>query len=395
MGPLDDIRVLELGVLIAGPFCGQLLGDFGAEVLKIEQPRVGDPMRGWGEVLVDGESLFWTKIARNKKSITLNLRDPKGQEIFKRLVADADVVVENFRPGTMEKWGLGYDVLSALNPGLVMTRVSGYGQTGPSATRAGYGSIGEAMGGLRYTTGDPDRLPSRTGLSIGDSLAGTYAALGTLTALHNRSRTGKGQVVDMAIYEAVFAMTEGLVPEYAIAGHIRERTGSILPKAAPSNVYPCKDGMVLIAANQDTVFKRLAKAMDREDLISNEQFASHEARGVHQTTLDKLISDWSGTFTMEELQALCDQFGVPCGKIFTAPDMLSDPQFGARDSIIEVETKRLGRVPMQNTFPRLTDTPGRILKAAPDLGEHNEDIYKTTLGMTEDEIVNLAKAGIV
>ncbi|MFM7121341.1 MAG: CaiB/BaiF CoA transferase family protein, partial [Gammaproteobacteria bacterium] len=281
-GPLADLRVIELGQLIAGPFCGQLLGDMGAEVIKVEAPGEGDPMRTWGQ----GLPVWWPVIARNKKSITLNLREPDGQALLRQLVADADVLIENFRPGTMEKWGLGYAELSAINPRLIMVRVSGFGQTGPYAHRAGYGSIGEAMGGIRYLAGDPDRPPSRVGLSIGDSLAATFACLGTLAALHHRTRSGRGQIVDAAIYEAVLAMMESTIPEYTEAGVIRERSGAILPKIAPSNVYPTRDGdMILIGANQDSVFARLCDAMGESELAVDARYATHTARGERQAEL--------------------------------------------------------------------------------------------------------------
>ena len=264
--PLDDIRVVELGQLLAGPFCGQLLGDFGAEVIKVEDPTNGDPMRQWGREKPYGKSLWWPVVARNKKSVTANLRTEAGQDLVRRLIARADVLIENFRPGTLERWGLAPEQLWEINPGLIVTRVTGFGQTGPYASRAGYGSIGEAMGGIRYVTGDPDRAPARAGISLGDSLAATFAALGTLVALHQRGRTGRGQVVDSAIYEAVLAMMESLLPEWQIAGYQRERTGTTLPNVSPSNVYPTADGeVVLIAANQDTVFRRLAEVMGRPE----------------------------------------------------------------------------------------------------------------------------------
>ncbi|TNE58386.1 MAG: CoA transferase [Alphaproteobacteria bacterium] len=395
MGPLNDLRVLELGVLIAGPFCGQLLADFGAEVIKIEQPGIGDPMRQWGEVLVDGQSLFWAKIGRNKKSVTLNLRVREGQELFKQLVAKSDVVIENFRPGTMEKWGLGYEVLKEINPKLIMTRVSGFGQDGPYAPRAGYGSIGEAMGGIRYTTGDPDRLPSRTGWSIGDSLAATYAALGTMMALHQREKTGAGQVVDSAIYEAVLSLSESLIPEYQIAGHIRERTGAILPKVAPSNVYPCTDGMVLIAANQDTVFERLCTAMGKPEMNKDPRFHTHVARGEHQALLDDLIGGWTKDFTLGEMEALCESHGVPCSRIYRAPDMLADPHFAAREAITETLHPVLGPFKMPSVFPKLSDTPGAISHTAPELGEHNQEILRVLLELSPQDIDSLKEKGAV
>nr|MCU0881976.1 CoA transferase [Hyphomonadaceae bacterium] len=274
-GPLKGLRVIELGVLLAGPFCGQLLGDLGAEVIKIEPPGQGDPLRAWGPVRPDGHSLWFSIVARNKSCITVDMRTSEGQQILKDLVKTADFVLENFRPGTMEKWGCGWDVLSAINPGLIMIRVSGYGQTGPSAPKAGYASVGEAMGGLRYVMGEPDRMPSRAGISIGDTLAGTYAALGALAALEHRRATGQGQVVDSAIYEACLAMMESLIPDYQFAGHIRERTGSFLPKIAPSNIYPASDGMLVIAANQDTVWRRLAGIMGQPELADDPRFATH------------------------------------------------------------------------------------------------------------------------
>jgi crotonobetainyl-CoA:carnitine CoA-transferase CaiB-like acyl-CoA transferase len=301
-GPLTDLRVIEMGQLLAGPFCGQLLADFGAEVIKIEQPGQGDPMREWGREKPHGMSLWWPVIARNKKSIELNARGPEGQDLIKELVAKSDILLENFRPGTLEKWGLGYDVLSKINPRLIMIRVSGYGQTGPYSTKAGYGAIGEAMGGLRYVVGDPSSPPSRMGISIGDTMAATFACLGGLMALHSLHRTGHGQVVDSAIYEAVLAIMESLVTEYDKADFIRERTGAILPNVAPSNVYPTRDGrMVLIAANQDSVFKRLAEAMGRAELGSDARYATHGARGERQKELDDLIGAWTMTMDAEPL----------------------------------------------------------------------------------------------
>jgi formyl-CoA transferase len=280
-GGLGDVRVIEMGQLLAGPFCGQLLGDFGAEVIKVEPPGSGDPMREWGREKPHGQSLWWPILARNKKSVTLNLRVERGQELARELIATADVLVENFRPGTLERWGLAPDDLWRDNPGLIITRVTGYGQSGPYAARAGFGSIGEAMGGIRYVTGDPDKPPSRAGISLGDELAGTFAALGTLVALHARQRTGRGQIVDAALYEAVLALMESLLPEWEIAGYQRERTGSVLPNVAPSNAYPTADGPVLIAANQDSVFRRLAAVMGQPELADDVRYATHGARGAN------------------------------------------------------------------------------------------------------------------
>ncbi len=320
-GALSDLRVIEMGQLLAGPFCGQLMADFGAELIKIEAPGQGDPMREWGREKVDGKSLWWPVVARNKKSVEINARDSGGQAIIKDLVKRSDMLIENFRPGTMEKWGLGYDVLSAINPRLVMIRVSGYGQTGPYAQKAGYGAIGEAMGGMRYVTGDPSNPPSRVGISIGDTLAATFACLGGLMAIHARGWTGRGQVVDSAIYEAVLAVMENLVTEYDKTGYIRERTGAILPKIAPSNVYPTKSGVfVLIAANQDTVFKRLAAAMGQPELAENPRYATHTSRGDHQVELDQIISNWTSTLGREELGRLLDEHSIPRGDIYRAPE---------------------------------------------------------------------------
>ena len=393
---LDGLRVVETGVLLAGPFCGQLLGDFGAEVIKVEQPGVGDPMREWGRERSGGLSLWWPVVARNKKSITLNLREPRGQDLVRRLVASSDILLENFRPGTLERWGLGYEELSAINPRLILVRVTGFGQTGPYAARPGYGSVGEAMGGLRYVVGDPDSPPSRMGISIGDTLAATFACVGTLAALHARERTGRGQVVDSAIYEAVLGVMESLIPEYAATGYVRERTGAIIPNVAPSNVYPTADGqMVIIAANQDTVFARLTEAMGRPDMATDERYATHMARGARQTELDELIADWSAGLDAAELNEILLHHGVPTGEIYRAPDMLRDPHFAAREAIVRLTHPELGELPMQNVVPKLSDTPGRVRWPGPDLGAHNEEILGGLLGLDTAELADLATAGIV
>jgi formyl-CoA transferase len=385
--PLQDIRVIEMGQLLAGPFCGQLLGDHGAEVIKIEQPGSGDPMREWGREKPYGKSLWWPVIARNKKSVTLNLRTSEGQAAVKQLVDKADIVVENFRPGRMEQWNLGYEDLAAVNPGIIFVRVTGFGQDGPYSSRAGFGSIGEAMGGLRYIVGEPDGRPSRVGISIGDALAGTMGALGALVAVHVRHRTGRGQVVDSAIYEAVLSYMESLVPEYDVAGYIRERTGAILPNVAPSNVYPTADDqMVLIAANQDTVFRRLTEAMGRPELADDERFATHSARGEHQQDLDDLIADWTKGVSSNDLLDLMEEHAVPSGRIYRAPEMLTDPHFEARDAIVRVEHDEFGEIPMQNVTPKLSATPGRVRWVGPALGQHNEEILGGLLGMSEQEM---------
>lgn len=391
-GPLTDIRVIELGQLIAGPYCGQLLADFGADVIKVESPGKGDPMRDWGR----GDfPLWWTICARNKRCVTADLRVTEGQNIVKRLVKDADMLLENFRPGTLEKWGLGYDDLKAINPGLIMIRVSGFGQTGPYAPRAGYASIGEAMGGMRYLSGYPDRPSSRTGLSIGDSLAATFACVGALAALHHRERTGLGQVVDAAIYESVLGIMEATIPEYTISNYIRTRSGSKLPNVAPSNAYNCKDGEYMIAANQDTVFSRLAEAMGMPDLATDERFDSHIARGRNQDLLDSIIEGWTCARTMDEVEALMLKHSVPSGKIYRAPEMLSDPHFKAREAIVDVPHPRWRDLKMQNVFPKLSGTPGEIRWPGPEYGAHTEEVYCGELGMSEDELADLRARGIV
>ncbi len=395
-GPLKDIRVVEMGQLLAGPFCGQLLADFGAEIIKIEPPGSGDPMREWGREKPHGKSLWFPVVGRNKKSVTLDLRTGEGQEIARRLIARADILIENFRPGTMERWGLGYEVLSALNPGLIMVRVTGYGQTGPYAQRAGFGAVGEAMGGLRYVVGNAGSPPSRVGISIGDSLAALYAALGALMALHARVASGRGQVVDSAIYEAVLAMMESLVTEYQQTGYVRERSGAILPNIAPSNVYPSADGqMLLIAANQDTVFRRLCAAMRRPELGSDLRYATHTARGERQAELDALIADWTATQSVEALECLMEEHGVPAGRIYRAPEMLADPHMQAREAIVTIHQPGLGALSMQNVAPRLSATPGCVRTPSPELGEHTDAVLGSLLGTGVDELARLRREHVI
>jgi formyl-CoA transferase len=394
-GALADLRVLELGTLIAGPFCGQLLGDLGAEVIKIEAPGQGDPMRHWGPQKRGEPSVWWPVIARNKKAITLDLRQAEGQSLFKDLVRKADVVVENFRPGTLEKWNCGWPELSQVNPRLILVRVSGYGQTGPYSQRAGYGGIGEAMGGLRYIVGEPDRPPSRVGISIGDSLAGMHACMGTLAALHHRDRTGIGQMVDAAIYESVLNMMESLVTEYDQLGHVRERSGAILPRIAPSNVYPTRDGIVMIGANQDSVFARLCTAMDSPALAADVRYRDHESRGAHQRELDAIISHWTATLGTRDLLELLERHGVPSGLIYRTADMLEDPHFAAREAIVSTEHPHFGRLRMQNVAPRLSASPGSIRTPAPDIGQHNIEIYGSLLGLDEATLEEFRSRGVI
>jgi len=392
-GPLTDIRVIELGQLVAGPFCGQLFADMGADVIKLEPPGKGDPLREWGR---EGYPLWWTVTARNKRCITANLREAEGQDILRRLVGEADMLVENFRPGTMEKWGLGYDALKEINPRLIMIRISGYGQTGPYASRPGYASVGEAMGGLRYLMGQPDHKPSRAGISIGDTLTGTYAAFGALAALHHREKTGEGQMIDASIYESVLTVMESVVPEYTAEGHIRERTGSYLPGIAPSNIYEASDGMLIIAANQDTVFARLCEAMGQPDLKDDPRFATHVSRGEHQVALDDLIQNWTKGMNLESLETVLGKHAVPFGRIYTAPDMLADPHYQARGSIIDMPTAAFPNLKMQNVFPRLSQTPGEVRHAGKaKLGADTEAVLTEVLGLSPEQIEKLRKSGIV
>ena len=391
-GALDGIRVIELGQLIAGPFCGQLLGDMGADVIKVEPPGAGDPLREWGQ----GEhKVQWEVIARNKRSISANLRDPAGQDLVRRLVATADVLVENFKPGTLEKWGLGPDGLRQSNPGLIVARMSGYGQDGPYSDRAGFGGIGEAMGGWRYIVGEPDRPPSRMGISIGDTLTATYGCMGVLAALHHRSRTGEGQVIDAALYESVLQVMEGLVPEYALNGVIRERSGSVLKGIAPSNVYACRNGDYMIGANKDSLWQRLAQAMGQPDLGHDPRFATHLARGENQTEIDALIEAWTRTLTVDELDALMIAHAIPAGRVYRAPEMLADPHFAARGAIVEVDTERFGPLKMQGVFPRLSATPGEVRRPAPaHVGQHNAEVYGE-LGLGAAELAELSAKGAI
>ncbi len=392
-GPLRGLRVLELGQLIAGPFCGQLLADLGADVIKVEPPGQGDPLREWGR---EGFPLWWSVVARGKRCITANLREKQGQDIVRRLVEQADFLLENFRPGTMEKWGLGYDELCMVNPRLIMIRVSGYGQTGPYASRAGYASVGEAMGGLRYVMGEADRLPSRAGISLGDSLAGLYAALGALAALHHREKTGEGQMIDATIYESVLSVMEALVPEYQFEGYVRERSGSILPNIAPSNIYQGKDGMIIIAANQDTVFTRLCEAIGKPELKDNPDYSTHVSRGKNQARLDGLIQSWASQYSIDEIEQVMIRHGVPAGKVYRAPDMLADPHYAARQSLVEVASARWPGLRQQNVFPRLSATPGAIRWAGPDqLGAHTEEVLTELLDLTPEQVAKLRESGIV
>lgn len=394
--PLENIRVLELGQLIAGPYCGQVLADFGADVIKIEPPGKGDAMRQWGQTDQNGDPLWWNVIGRNKKSMTLDLRQSDGQDLLKSLIAKTDILIENFRPGTMEKWGLGYDVLSALNPGLIMVRVTGFGQDGPYARRAGFASVCEAMGGLRYISGYPDRPPVRVGISLGDTLAGLHGALGALVALQHRERTGEGQVVDSAIYESVLGMMESLIPDYARAGKVRERSGSILPGIAPSNAYPTRDGRdVIIGANQDTVFARLCEVMGQAKLAEHPDFATHRARGENQQVIDDQIAAWTAQHDANHIVDLLADAGVPAGLVFSAPEMLKDPHFSAREAIVEVADRHGQALPMQNVFPKLSRTPGGVRHVGVDLGTHTDQVLKELLQLKDDALADFRNKKVI
>ncbi|WP_374229786.1 CaiB/BaiF CoA transferase family protein [Rhodococcus sp. F64268] len=397
-GALGEIRVLELGTLIAGPFAGRLLGDMGADVIKIEDPKRPDPLRTWGQGERDGHRFFWTVHARNKRCITLDLRSADGQDLFRRLVAESDVVVENFRPGTLEKWGLGYDVLSEVNPGIVLARVSGYGQTGPRAGHAGYASVAEAESGLRHLNGYPGQAPPRLALSLGDTLGGMFAVQGVLAALLSRERTGRGQIVDVALTEACLAVQESVIPDYDAAGVVRGPSGTRLEGIAPSNLYRTADDMwIVIAANQDTVFRRLCVAMDRPELADDAKFADHLARGVNQDDLDDLIGAWAATWPLTELLEHLSAAGVVAGPVNTVAEVVADDQFQARDMLLSHHDERTGLdVLGPGVVPRLADTPGSVRRAGPPIaGYDNAAVYGDLLGVTEGERADLRERGVI
>jgi formyl-CoA transferase len=373
---LAGIRVIELGQLIAGPFCGKTLGDFGADVIKVEPPGVGDPLRKW-RVLQEGTSLWWQVQSRNKRSITLDLRTPEGQHIARKLIAEADVLIENFKPGTLEEWGLGWEALSAANPGLIMVRISGFGQSGPYRDRAGFGVVAEAMGGLRYLTGEPGRIPVRTGVSIGDTLASLHATIGVLLALYQRRvNRGIGQIVDVALYEAVFNCMESLLPEYGAAGIVREPSGSALPGIAPTNAYVCSDGTLLVAGNGDSIFKRLMHAIGRPDLAEAADLASNEGRVKRVAEIDDAIAAWTRGMTVSDALSILAAARVPAGKIYTAKDIFEDPQYRARDMIERITTREGYEVDVPGIVPKLSATPGAIRSPAPRLGEHTAELLR-------------------
>ena len=397
-GALDGIRVLEVGTLISGPFCGRLLGDMGAEVIKIEPPGAPDPIRTWGQAEVDGHRFFWTVHARNKKAITLNLREPRGRELFLDLVERSDIIVENFRPGTLEKWDLGYDVLRQRNKGIILVRVSGYGQTGPDAGKAGYASVAEAVSGLRHMNGFPGGPPPRLALSLGDTLAGMFAAQGALAALYRRTVTGEGQVVDAALTEACLAVQESTIPDYDMGGVVRGPSGTRLEGIAPSNIYRSADGSwVVIAANQDTVFRRLCEVMGRPELAVDERFVDHRARGIHQDELDTIIGQWAAIRQPGEIIETLSAAGVIAGPINTVAEVVHDPQFLARGMLVEHFDERIGRnVLGPGVVPVLSESPGGVRFAGSAWpGQHNIEVYSGLLGLNQTAIDELTEQGVL
>jgi formyl-CoA transferase len=372
---LAGVRVLELGGLIAGPYATSLFAQFGADVIKVEAPGEGDPLRRWRK-LHDGTSLWWYSISRNKRSIALDLKSDEGRRVVRALAKNADIVVENFRPGALEGWGLGWEDLSAINPGLIMVRISGYGQSGPYRDRPGFAAIAEAMGGLRYVTGDPGRAPVRTGVSLGDSLAALYGVIGGLVALHHRTvNGGRGQVVDVALYEAVFAVMESLIPEFSLGGFIRERSGGSLPGIAPSNTYPCRDGSyVVIAGNSDGIFKRLMYATDRADLATDPALAGNEGRVKQIDVIDGAIAAWTSQRSLDEVLDAMRKADVPAGKIYSAADIHADEHYRSRGMIEPVALPGGARLDIPGVVPKLSETPGRTRWIGPRLGEHNDEV---------------------
>lgn len=392
--PLAGVRVLELGSLIAGPYAAALLAQFGAEVIKIEPPKNGDPLRSWRK-LHEGTSLWWYTQSRNKKSVTLDLKSEAARGIVRRLVKDVDIVIENFRPGTLEKWGLGWEQLSEINPKLVMVRISGYGQSGPYKERPGFAAIAECMGGLRHVTGHPDRPPVRTGVSLGDTLASLYGTIGALMAMHHlKVNGGQGQFIDVALYEAVFAVMESLIPEYAEFGHVRERSGSSLPGISPSNTYPCQDGhYVAIAGNGDGIFRRLMQAIGRPDLAEDPALARNDGRVAHNDMIDAVIAEWTGRHDLDQVLAVLEAAEVPSGRVYTAADIHADPHYRARDMIVRRELPDGQPIDLPGIVPKLSATPGETHWVGPALGEHTEAVL-ASIGIGADEVARLREQGI-
>ncbi|WP_225033327.1 CaiB/BaiF CoA transferase family protein [Paraburkholderia sp. XV] len=394
-GPLQGIRVVEIGTLIAAPFAARLLAEFGAEVIKIEAPETGDPLRKWRK-LHEGTSLWWYLQSRNKKSICVNLKSPEGADVVKRLAADADVVIENLRPGALEKLGLGWDVLHAINPKLTMVRISGYGQTGPYRDRPGFGAIGEAMGGIRYTTGDVDGAPARVGVSLGDSLASLHGVIGALMSLLRvKTGQGDGQVVDVSLVESVFNLMESLVPEYDLLGHVRERSGGALPGIAPSNTYRTEDGgFVVIAGNSDPIFKRLMQVIGRADLADDPALARNDGRVAHSAMLDAAIAAWTSHQSIDDVLAALERAEVPSGRIYSVSDIVADPHYQAREMLVKADLPGGASVKMPGIVPKLSETPGEVRWQGPTLGEHTSSVL-ADLGYEQSDIERLRREGAV
>ncbi len=396
-GPLAGVRVIELGQLIAGPYSGKTLADFGAEVVKIEPPGKGDPLRKW-RMLKNGNSVWWEVSSRNKQSVTLDLTQSEGQDVLRLLVKEADVLIENFRPGKLEEWGLGYADLKKLNPRLIMARISGYGQDGPYRDRPGFGIIAESMGGLRYLTAEPGRVPVRVGVSIGDTIASFHAVMGILMALYHRDRkdggSGEGQVIDVALYESVFNCMESLLPEYSAFGAVREAAGSALPGIVPSNAYPCKDGWILIGGNGDGIFKRLMKAIARDDYAASPDMANNEGRVKRVADIDGAITAWTKARDKKDALKILDEHDVPSGAIYSVADIAADPQYQARDMILNITTRDGYTVDVPGIVPKLSATPGGIRATAPRLGEDTEAVLKRA-GVKAETIADLRAKGVI
>jgi len=394
-GPLQGIKVIEIGTLIAAPFAARLMAEFGAEVIKIEAPGEGDPIRKWRK-LHKGTSLWWYLQSRNKKSISINLKAPEGIALVKQLCADADVLIENMKPGALEKLGLGWDVLHALNPKLTMVRISGYGQTGPYKDRPGFGAIGEAMGGIRYTTGEAGGVPARVGVSLGDSLASLHAVMGALmSVLRVKMGNGDGQVVDVSLVESVFNLMESLVPEYDLLGHVRERSGGALPGIAPSNTYPTRDGSyVVIAGNSNPIYKRLMHAIGRADMAEDPQFAQNDGRAAQEKLIDAAIAGWTSAHTIDEVLEVLERAEVPAGRIYSVKDIVADPHYQARDMLLDTELPDGVHVKMPGIVPKLSETPGEVRWQGPTLGEHTDSIL-SALGIAAAEIAAMRERGVV
>ena len=391
---LDGVRVVEMGQLIAGPFCGKTLGDFGAEIIKIEATVTGDPLRNW-RLLKNGTSVWWQVQSRNKKSVALDLRQQEAQDIARKLIAEADVLIENFRPGTLEGWGMSPDELHQLNPGLIILRISGYGQTGPYRDLPGFGVIGEAMGGLRHLTAEPGRVPVRVGVSIGDTLAALHGAIGVLLApYHRKAHGGKGQVIDVALHEAVFNCMESLIPEYSAFGAVREAAGSALPGIAPSNAYPCKDGWVLVAGNGDSIFKRLMTAIGRQDLADAPDLASNAGRVARVAEIDTAIGKWTFQSSVQEVMDALGAARVPAGKVYTAKDICEDPHYQAREMLLTQETRDGYSVTVPGVVPKMSGTPGGVRSSAPGLGD-DTDAVLAEAGLTNEQITLLRSKGVI